>query len=88
MTITDKLNLGLITGTAGAVMWMFSTFASSAELEDLRLSILYGQYYDRLDDYDEAVDEGDDALAKEYARQMERLKAQICERDPRWERCD
>lgn len=85
--LTDKINLALIVTTATAVLWMFSTFASSAEVEDLKLSIWYGQYYDRLDDYDEAIVESNEALAAEYARQMERLRARICEQDPSWERC-
>ena len=48
----------------------------------------YGQYYDRLDDRDESLAEGNHELAAEYERQMERLKAKICEHDPEWERCD
>ena len=56
--------------------------------DELTTRMSYGQYYDRLDDFDEAQDEENDELAKEYARQMERLKAAICEHDPKWERCD
>jgi hypothetical protein len=88
MTITDKVNITLIAATASAVIWMFSHFASAAEVNQLKLEILYGQYYDRFDDYEEALSEGREGLAKEYLRQMERIKAQICEEDPEWERCD
>lgn len=88
LTLTDKLNFGLISMTAGAVIWMFTTFASASEVEEIHLDISYGQFYDRLDDYDEALEEGNESLAKEYKRQMERLKAKICEADPEWERCD
>lgn len=88
MTLTDKVNVGLIGMVATAVVWMYGTFASASEVEEIKLAVLYGQYYDRLDDYDESVDEGNEALAREYARQMERIKAQICELDPEWERCD
>ena len=87
-SLTDKLNLGLITLTASAMVWIFATFASAAEVEEIKLDIAYGQFYDRLDDYDEALAEGNEALAAEYKRQMERLKAKICEADPEWERCD
>lgn len=83
----DKLNLTLATAAVAGVLWMFNTFASAAEVDELKVSIWYGQYYDRLDDYDEAVAEGNQALAEEYKRQMERLKAKICEADPSWERC-
>lgn len=88
ISITDKANLTLIGLTASAVLWMFATFASSADLDALKIDIAYGQYYDRLDDYDEAIAEGRLELAREYERQMERLKAIICQQDPEWERCD
>jgi hypothetical protein len=87
-SLTDKINLALISATAATVIWMFTTFASASEVEEIHLDIAYGQYYDRLDDFDEAVAEGNESLAREYARQMERLKAKICENDPEWERCD
>ncbi len=74
--------------TVSVVLWMFATFASAAELEEIKTDVAYGQYYDRLDDYEEAQGEGRDELAAEYYRQMERLKAKICEADPEWERCD
>lgn len=57
-------------------------------VSDIKLDQWYGQYYDRLDDRDESIEEGNDALAAEYERQMERLRAKICEVDPEWERCD
>lgn len=87
-SLNDKINFGLIGVTASAVVWMFTQFASASEVEEIAVDVAYGQYYDRLDDYDEAVDEGNNALAAEYTRQMERLKAKICEADPEWERCD
>lgn len=86
-----KINLGLIwaaiTTTVTAVLWMFATFASAAEVNEIKLDIAYGQFYDRLDDYEEALDEGREELAAEYLRQMERLRATICRSDPEWERC-
>jgi len=98
----EKINLGILwamlAGTATAVIWMFTTFATAADLQELKkdingdlekinISIAYGQYYDRLDDFDEATEEGNEDLAEEYARQMEKLKASICEVDSAWERC-
>lgn len=88
LTLTDKLNFGLISITGAAVVWMFTTFASAAEVEEIKIDIAYGQFYDRLDDYEEALEEGNEELAAEYKRQLERLKAKICEADPEWERCD
>lgn len=88
----ELINMGLIwtaiTSTIGAVLWMFATFASAAEVDDIRLQIAYNAYYDRLDDYDEALAEGNEDLAKEYERIMEKLKAKICKMDPEWERCE
>jgi hypothetical protein len=92
----DQINMGTIwtmmTGLVLCVMYMFNTFATAADVEkkvnELELAINYGQYYDRLDDYDEAMAEGNEDLAKEYKRQMERVKAKICEADSEWERCD
>lgn len=88
----NKVNLALVWGaitmTVSAVLWMMSAFASAAEVDQLKVEIAYGQYYDRLDDYEEALEEERDELAEEYYRQMERLKAKICEDDPEWERCD
>ena len=78
----------MLAGTAAAVIWMFTTFASASDLNEVKVTMWYGQYYDRLDDRDEAVAEGNEGLAKEYERQMEKLKAQICEVDPEWERCN
>jgi len=88
----------MIVGTALGIVYMFNTFATAADVEDkissvedriggLELSISYGQYYDRLDNRDAAIDENNNGLAEEYERQMERLKAKICEDDPEWERC-
>ena len=78
----------MLAGTVLAVLYMFNTFATAADVNEVKVSLWYGQYYDRLDDYDEAMVEGNQKLAQEYARQMEKLRAQICEHDPEWERCD
>lgn len=88
MNINLSLIWTAITSTVVAILWMFSTFASAADVSELRINMAYGQYYDRLDDYEEALAEGREELAAEYKRQMERLKATICEEDPKWERCD
>lgn len=88
MTLFDKINIGIGGTVAAAIVWVYATFATAAEVEDLRTDIAYGQYYDRLDDRDESLAEGNEELAAEYERQMERLKAKICESDPEWERCD
>jgi Skp family chaperone for outer membrane proteins len=89
----------VIAGTASVLIWVFTNFASAADLkrieqsfaermEKTELNIAFGQFYDRLDDYHEALDEENDALAEEYLRQMERLQAVICKHEPEWERCE
>lgn len=78
----------MLTGTVLCVVYMFATFATAADVAEIQLAINYGQFYDRLDDYDEAVAEGNKKLAKEYKRMLEKLEAKICEEDPEWERCD
>ena len=87
----NKINVGLlwtaVVTTVTAVLWMFTTFASASEVEEIKTDVAYGQFYDRLDDYEEALDEGRLELAAEYKRQMERLRAKICKVDPDWERC-
>lgn len=92
MTLTDKINSSVVSATALSVIWIFSTFVQAdefyKEITDINVAVAYGQFYDRLDDYDEAVAEGNAELAQEYARQMERLRAEICEHDPKWERCE
>lgn len=92
----DKLNVGglwtILVGCVAGVVFVFNTFARADDVENkfeqIELDMAYGQFYDRLDDYEEALDEGREGLAAEYARQMERLRAVICEHDPEWERCD
>lgn len=98
-----RINFGLIwaaiVATAGVITYAFDNFVRADELaktvegiteklEQQQLRAAYGQYYDRLDDYDEAIDEGNTDLAAEYLRQMEMLASEICELDPKWERCE
>lgn len=88
----EKLNLAGIGMIAMAVVWMFTTFVHAEDHEkehnDLDALIALGQYYDRLDDFDEAEDEENFELATEYAIQMEELKIVICAHKPHWDRCD
>ena len=88
VSLTDKANFGLIAATASAVLWMFATFASSAEVDDLRLDILYGQFFDRLDDYEEELEQDDQVSAERLKRELIRIKAKICEANPKFEYCN
>jgi len=91
----NQVSLGLIgttiVGTAAVIIYAFNNFVRAEEfhqkIEDVTVLVAYGQYYDRLDDRDKSIDEGNVDLAEEYERQMEKIKAEICEHDPKWERC-
>ena len=88
MKLTDTLSLAWAGAVASAFIWITSTFATASEVDDLKLQILYGQFYDRLDDYEEERDQGDLDSAERLRRELIRIKAQICEEDPEWEYCD
>ncbi len=87
----ERVNFGsiwtVIAGTAMAVVYMFSTFVTAAEFSQFSVEVYYGQYYARLTDFTKAVDDENEDLADEFSKQLERLKAKICEEDPEWERC-
>lgn len=86
------INMGsiwaMLTGTVIAVVYMFNTFVSAATFSDFQTDIYYIQFYELLEKQGHAVEDGHEGLAEELERQMERLKAKICEDDPEWERCD
>ncbi len=78
----------MIAGTVIAVVYMFTNFVTMSQFSDLKLDLDYDSYYEMLDRHAHATAEGNDALAAEYSRRLERIKARICEEDPEWERCD
>ena len=86
------INMGsiwtMIAGTAVAIVYMFNTFVSAATFSEFQTDIYYIQFYELLEKQEHALEDGHPELAAELARQMERLKAKICEADPEWERCD
>lgn len=86
--LSDTLNLAWAGAVATAFIWITTTFATASEVNDLKLQLLYGQFYDRLDDYEEEAAENDEASAERLRRELIRIKAQICEQDPHWEYCD
>ena len=85
------INMGsiwtMIAGTALAVVYMFTNFVSAAAFVDFKTDIYYSQFYEMLEKAEHAEEDGHKGLAAELRRQMERLKAKICEEDPEWERC-
>ncbi len=86
------INMGtiwtMLAGTVVAVVYMFTNFVSAADFDEFKVDIYYGQFYDLLERFEDAVDDDRPELAGEFERQMERLKAKICEGDPEWERCE
>jgi len=87
----DKINLGsiwtMLAGTVLAVAYMFSNFVTANDFADFKTDINYGLYYELLEKHEKAVAEDRDEFARELDRQMEKIKAKICEDDPEWKRC-
>lgn len=85
------INMGsiwtMLAGTVVAVVYMFNTFVSAATFAEFQTDIYYLQFYELLEKAEHADDDEHPELAAELRRQMERLKAKICESDPEWERC-
>ena len=77
----------MLVGTVLAVVYMFNTFVTAATFSEFQTDIYYIQFYELLEKQAHAEEDGHEGLADELARQMERLKAKICEDDPEWERC-
>jgi hypothetical protein len=94
----------LIVGTAVGMVYIFDTFALEKDLDDAvaahgsmvtneqfqqyAVEAFYVTYYELEQRRDDADELGNDALATELSRQMERIRVKICKVDPEWERCD
>ncbi len=91
-----KIDVGLSTiwtmlaGTVLAVVYMFNTFATASDLQELATDIYYDQYYDLRDSIREIEkhEDPDEEYVRELERRLERIKAKICYAEPEWERCD
>ncbi len=80
----------MLVGTAMAVAYMFTTFATAGDLQELATDIYYDSYYSLVDRLHEVKD--DETIPEKYIRELERrlerVKAKICAEEPEWERCD
>jgi uncharacterized membrane protein len=54
--VIDKINIGLITATAGAVVYMFTTFASAADVERIEARLIKQELRELRAELAEAVD--------------------------------
>lgn len=88
MKLTDTLNLVWAGAVATSFIWITTTFATASEVEDLKMELLYGVFWDRLDDYEEESAEGDSQSAERLRRELQRILATICENDPEFDYCD
>lgn len=87
------INMGtiwtMLAGTVMAVIYMFNTFATASDLQELAIDLYYDSYYelyDRIQDH--ANDEDtDEAYIRELERRLERIRSKICLEEPEWERC-
>lgn len=85
MKITDKLNLALIGGTASAVLWMFSTFASAADVERIEVRLLKQE----IRDIRRQIRENDDLDVIEYLEgDLEEAIDELCMIRPEDKECD
>ncbi len=88
----EKLNISgiwtMLAGTVVAVVYMFTTFVTVAQFEDLSVEVYYAQFYDTIDRLRDARSADESEYSLELERRLERLKAKICDIEPEWERCD
>ena len=94
----------MLVGTATAIVWMFTQFASaervdalelthntfvtSSEFQEYVLSDMYDSYYQFLDRLYKFEELGNMEMVLQIERQLSRLRAKICASDPEWEECD
>ncbi len=87
----EKINIGsiwtMIVGTAVAITWMFTHFVTSDEFQEYVTEEYYEKYYLVLDRVRRANERGNEELAIEMERTLERIRTKICKEDPEWERC-
>jgi hypothetical protein len=88
----DFARLGEYAVIASAIIYMFTTFVRAdeyhASMEDITVRMAIGQFYDRLDDYQEESAEGDTEMANILLQELEELAAEICEHRPKWKYCN
>lgn len=78
----------MLAGTVVAVVYMFTTFVTVADFNELKVEVYYSQFYETIDRLRDAESNGEQEYSRELERRLERLKAKICEVEPEWERCD
>jgi len=102
--MNPTLQWTMFAGVVCAIAFAFATFAKTADVNRLQLEhgnmvtteqfdqfsieVYYRSYYDTLDRIFHAEANGQDALAEELKRNLERIRAKICAVEPEWERCE
>ncbi len=88
----EQLNISgiwtMLAGTVIAVVYMFTTFVTVADFNELKVEVYYSQFYETIDRLRDAEANGEQEYSRELERRLERLKAKICDVEPEWERCD
>lgn len=101
--MNPTLLYSMFTGIVVAIVFAFTTFAKSSDLDRLAaehsnlvttqqfnefsIEVYYRSFYDTLDRIFHAKANGQDELAVELERRLEQIKAKICALEPEWERC-
>ncbi len=94
----------MLVGTATAIVWMFTQFASaervdalelthntfvtSSEFQEYVLSDMYDSFYDFIDRLHKFTEQENEDMMLQIERQLSRLRAKICAQDPEWEECN
>ena len=77
----DKINIGLISAVAGAVVYMFTTFASAADVERIEIRLLKSELRELRA---EQRDYPDDERLQEY---IEEILDELCTLAPQDREC-
>jgi len=78
----------LIGTVFGGVQVADSRYVQVSQFAQYAVEDFYDKFYEAEDRKIAAEASGDEKAAREAQRDMERLKAKICDIDPKWERCD
>ena len=79
--VIDKINIGLISAVAGAVVYMFTTFASAADVERIEIRLLKSELRELRA---EQRDYPDDERLQEY---IEEILDELCTLAPQDREC-
>lgn len=75
----------IMVGTAAGMVFMFNTFVSAEEFNELAVELYYVAYYRSVDELREIHHDDD---RRRIERTLSRLRSKICAIEPEWEECN